>query len=177
MNVNFPACLAFVLAEEGGFVDNPDDPGGATNAGITLETFQDWHDGATVEALKNISHAEIEGIYFDQYWTSVAGDKLPAGLDLMVFDHGVTAGPRRSALLLQRLLGVTQDSHIGPLTIAAIGARSITELIAQLSGVQKAFYRSRPGFSEFGDGWIARLERRTKAALAMTGPQQPKETT
>ena len=180
MKGNFPACLAFTigpsafgpLGEEGGWSDNPADPGGATQRGITIGTYRGWcaRNGLpapSVDDLRLMPDSQRTVIYHDGYWRTVAGDALPLGIDLMLFDFGVDAGPGRSAEILQRAVGVAEDGAIGPVTLAAISALDAREVIARLAVGQINHYRADPDFGTFGNGWIARTERRRMAALAM----------
>jgi hypothetical protein len=103
----FADCLAFTLQAEGGFVDNPADPGGATNMGVTLATFRQWLDDPRAGAgqLRDMARSTAAAIYRGLYWNPLRADLLPPGVDLMVFDFGVNAGIWRSARLLQRAIG------------------------------------------------------------------------
>lgn len=169
MIANFPTCLAFVLAQEGGWSDDPSDPGGATQKGITLRTLQSFRHGATVEDLKNISDALVSMIYRRQYWAIMGCDNLPGGVDLMVFNFGTNAGPARSVMYLQVIAGVKQDGRDGAMTEAAIGKTPPTTVITKLAGLQRAHYRADPGFERFGDGWLAREDRAVAAAIQLIG--------
>lgn len=168
MNTLFPECLAFTLAEEGGWSDNAADPGGATNKGITLRTFQSFLHGATVDDLRIISPAMVSTIYHREYWQIMGCDNLPGGIDLMIFDFGVNAGPARSVMYLQTVAGVRRDGIDGAITQAAVAKMSVSETIAKLNGLQVAHYRALPDFNRFGDGWLARSERRVKRALGLS---------
>lgn len=165
---NFEACLQFTLRAEGGFSDNPADPAGATNMGITEATLARWR-GEPVNAndVRDLTEAEAAAIYRCDYWNRVQGDALPAGVDLAVFDMGVNAGVRESAKLLQAAVGTVQDGAIGPVTLAAVRAQKPFLLIGDLCDRQAAFYRSLPAFPTFGRGWLARTEARRAAAMAL----------
>jgi lysozyme family protein len=166
----FPIALAFTLDQEGGFSDNPDDPGGATMHGVTLATFQKFVPNATVADLKAIPDFAVSFIYWLDYWREMRCDDLPSGVDLSVWDFGVNAGPARSIEMLQQAVGADVDGDLGPLTLAAVGKMAATDLVTKLNGLQVAYYQSLPTFSEFGAGWLARSERRLKAALAAAVP-------
>ena len=168
----FDPCLAFTLAQEGGFTDDPKDPGGATNHGITLATLRDYADNANLGAddLRNVSMTIVQAIYGADFWNRLRCDALPAGVDLMVFDHGVNAGPFRSATVLQAaagLAGADLDGVIGPQSLTAIGKADPATLIADLAARQRAYYQARADFAAYGDGWLARLDRRQAQASAM----------
>ena len=169
MTDRYPLCAAFTRKEEGGFVNNPRDPGGATMQGVTIATFRHWrHDPlATVQQLRGIQPAEWNAIMATGYWQPPQCQALPAGVDLMVFDMAVNSGPRASAQLLQQAACVTQvDGWIGPGTLAAIKALDPGDVLDRLAALQEAFYRRLAGFVTFGDGWLARLDRRIEAASA-----------
>lgn len=168
----FPECLAFTLAQEGGYVDDPYDPGGATNMGITLVTLQHWdHDPALgPEAVQDLSRQTAASIYGALYWNAVRGDALSDGVDLSVFDFGVNAGTRCSAKLLQAVLGfdsAEEDGWIGKLTLAALLEANPAQVIGSLAERQAGYYRSLAEFDRYGQGWLARTERRKQAAIAM----------
>src|SRR5437868_10417311 len=152
---DFDTCLAFTLREEGGFVDDPDDPGGATNMGITLATLRTWTDNpnAGVAQVRAITARTAVAIYGALYWNPIRGDALPCGVDLSVFDFGVNAGPPRSAILLQEALGFEGDDVdgcIGPQTLAAARQADSRNLVEELASRQAAYYRALSDFSEFG---------------------------
>ena len=165
----FDRCLETVLRQEGGFVDHPRDPGGATNMGITLATLRAFRDAeVTADDVRDLTRAEAREIYRARYWTPMRCADLPAGLDLMVFDFGVNAGPSRAVRLLQRVAGVSADGSIGPITLAAARAVPAGGLVEAMAEGRLDYYRGLDGFATFGRGWTARVEEVRRAALAMT---------
>ena len=166
---NFDPCLAFVLAAEGGYIDDPLDPGGATNLGITLKALTDWrHSAVTKQDVMSLSRDEAAAIYRAHYWNVVRGESLPAGVDLMVFDAAVNLGAGRSARMLQAIVGTTQDGSIGPATVAAIVAARPTDTIEALATKRSDYYHSLSTFDHFGAGWIKRVTNAKALALQMT---------
>jgi lysozyme family protein len=167
----FDACLELVLAAEGGFVNHPADPGGATNLGITQRTLSEFREAeVTVEDVRHLTRAEAREIYRARYWTPMRCADLPAGIDLMVFDFGVNAGPGRSVRLLQRHAGVAADGSVGPITLAAVRACRAPELIGRLAEGRLAYYRGLDTFPTFGLGWTRRVDHARQAALSMAEP-------
>ncbi len=163
----FDACLPIILKHEGGYVDHPADPGGATNLGITHITLA-AHRGkpVTKQDVRNLTKAEAAEIYRASYWNAVRADALPPGLDLAVFDFAVNSGPGRAAKTLQRVLGVPQDGVIGPQTLAAIGrAPGVATIIMDLCDARMMFLRGLPTFGTFGKGWTRRVNEIEEAAL------------
>lgn len=174
----FGACLAFTLGEEGGYVDNVQDPGGATNMGITLATLRDWtgQPDLAASAIEALTQEAAAGIYGADYWNRLRCDAMLAGIDLMVFDFGVNAGCSGSARLLQRAVGLSGgavDGCIGPVTLGCVAAVDPASVLAILMSAQQSYYRRCPDFASFGGAWLARTERRYSAAQAMTASCAP----
>jgi lysozyme family protein len=169
-NTNFPACLDIVLAKEGGYVDHPADPGGATNLGITLATLSAWRGKPVSKAeICALTRDEAAEIYRARYWTPLRCGDLPRGLDLAVFDYGVNSGIGRPARALQKILGVGQDGVIGPVTLAAVGQRDPAELVETLCDERLVFLRSLKTWPTFGRGWTSRVEDVRARARVMAG--------
>jgi len=167
---NFDACLSFTFRHEGGYCNVPGDSGGPTNYGITIGTLSAFYGRiCTVEDVEKLSQEVAKLIYQRDYWNPTACGSLPAGVDLMVFDFGVTAGPTTSVRMLQKLLGCVADGNAGAKTLAAVAAKPTPYLVSQLAAAQQTFYHARPGFSEFGAGWIDRTLARKNIALGMVG--------
>lgn len=165
---NFQAALARVLEHEGGFSDHPKDPGGATNLGVTLRTWREWvHRPVTVEELKKLTPATVAPLYEKKYWRIANCDSLPAGLDYLVFDFAVNAGPGRAVKTLQSALGVTADGVVGPKTLAAISAVGVEKTIELFTEERLKFYKSLHTFDVFGKGWTRRSEEASEAAKTM----------
>ena len=94
MNRNFERALSLVLEHEGGYVDHPRDPGGATNLGITLDTLSSWLGRVATKAdVLALKVSDVGPIYRRRYWDTIEGDELPDGLDYAVFDFAVNSGP------------------------------------------------------------------------------------
>jgi lysozyme family protein len=170
MDRNFQRALSRVLRHEGGFVDHPKDPGGATNRGVTLATFRAYvkADG-TVADLKNITDEQVSTVYYRHYWAAVNAHQLPAGIDCAVFDFAVNSGPKRAAQYLQGVLGVNQDGRVGPKTIAAAEAADHASVVNELCDDRLAFLKRLKTWKTFGKGWTRRVEDVRKTALSWVG--------
>lgn len=181
MKANFARALPLVLAHEGGFVNHPKDPGGATNKGITLANFKRYVDpNGDVDDLKRITDAEVEDVYYDHYWRAVKGDELPSGVDYAVFDFGVNSGPSRAIKYLQKSVGVEDDGALGPVTLAAVRKMDASVIIDKLCDRRMAFLRALQTWDTFGKGWSARVagvrkhaHEMAKADPAMSAPTTP----
>lgn len=177
MDRNFDRSLTAVLKHEGGYVNNPKDPGGPTNLGVTLANFRRFvkPDG-TIADLKALTIEQAAVVFRREYWDEVMASDLPDGIDLVVFDFAVNSGPSRAAKLLQRLVGVSQDGKIGPKTIKAASATSPTKLISDYSAARQEFLEGLGTFSTFGKGWTTRV-RETKALALEFAAQTPEAAT
>lgn len=159
---NYKASLALVLAHEGGFVNHPKDPGGATNQGVTQKVYDAYRkvNGLPLQSVKFITSVEVAEIYQKQYWRLVRGDSLPSGLDYAVFDFGVNSGVSRAVRYLQRLVGVEDDGIIGNETLGAVydaAKRDEEALIINYCANRMIFLKSLGTFSTFGKGWTRRV--------------------
>lgn len=171
MRENFKASLAAVLKHEGGFVDHPRDPGGATNMGITFATLKRWRGQPITKAdVKALTRSEASEIYRKWYWDKVRGDDLPAGIDLVAFDGMVNSG-NRGAKWVQRALGVPMDGNIGPLTIAAAKEADAAAIITAASAYRMEFLRELETWPAFGKGWTRRVTEVQTEALDMADAQ------
>jgi lysozyme family protein len=159
--------MPHVFKVEGGYVDHPRDPGGATNLGVTLATLRAWRKKPVSKAdVKALSHEEATAIYKYQYWDKVAGDSLPAGLDYAMFDFGINSGPSRAVKFLQRILGVKVDGVIGAMTLEAVTKHPTVHLIKRLCDDRIAWMRRLKTWDTFGKGWTRRVEHVRATALS-----------
>jgi lysozyme family protein len=164
--VNFAPSLAAVLIHEGGFVCNPNDPGGATCKGVTQAVYDDWRASHSLssQSVREIAEAEVEAIYFKLYWNAVRADDLPSGVDYCTFDFSFNSGPNRAIRFLQRVSGVAEDGKIGPQTLAAVNNVPPLRLIDKLCDLRLQFLQSLSTWKFFGKGWSRRVsEVRAKA--------------
>lgn len=175
----FEAALAHVLAMEGGWTNDPHDPGGPTNLGITLSVFAAWkgltltdaNRQALMEELKRLDAAAVRPIYRERYWIPSRAGDLPPALAVMHFDAAVNHGVSGAARMLQQALGVSVDGKIGPQTLAAAHGQPVAEVIDRYADIRRARYRSLSHFWRFGRGWLRRVDRTVLAArqIASTG--------
>lgn len=111
---NFDMAIGKVLEHEGGYVNDPADPGGETNFGISKRNFPNLD-------IKNLTVDQAKEIYRTNYWNKVWGDQINDDeLALNVFDFAVNAGTGTSARIIQEVVGAGVDGVIGNMTVAAI---------------------------------------------------------
>lgn len=170
----FAVALKHVLDMEGGFSDDPYDPGGPTNRGITLSEFAKWRSetlDATSRArlisdLKRIPDALVSEIYAKRYWLPSSSPELPGAIAVMHFDASVNHGVGGAIRLLQAALGVDVDGEVGPVTLDAARRFSPQGIITRYAELRRRRYRALPHFWRFGRGWLRRVD--TTEALAIS---------
>lgn len=168
MQSNFNHCLELVLAHEGGYVNDPRDPGGMTNLGVTKRAWEAYAGHAVDEAfMRALTPASVAPFYKAQYWNKIKGDALPAGVDCAVFDYAVNSGTSRAAKALQQAAGVLVDGAIGPATLAAVAQTNHSALIAQICTLRQSFLQNLSTFPTFGKGWTRRVSEVRNEAHAL----------
>lgn len=174
MKANFESALDHVLAFEGGYVDHPDDPGGATNLGITRATLARYHGRPVSKAeVRALDPATAKNIYRRFYWQALRCDEMPAGVDLALFDGGVNQGTGRAARLLQAALKVSVDGIIGPVTLGAARSADPPKLLNEFMAQRmRAYGRLSRLFRTFGLGWSRRLMAAHGAAQRLMAEAQ-----
>ncbi len=170
MKDNFKKALELVLHHEGGYVDHPKDPGGATNYGVTKKVYERYLGReCTKDEVKEMPMEAVREIYKRKYWDKIRGDDLPAGLDWCVFDFAVNAGVSRASKLLQGFLATSVDGVIGSGTLKAIDnyPTTIKGVIETYTAQRSQFYRTLKNYDTFGKGWDRRCYETRKTAVEM----------
>lgn len=186
---------ASIVAREGGYVNDPDDPGGATNHGVTLATMRrlglDLTRNGTVTAqdVRALTSGQAVDIFVENFYRKSRVAELPVILQPSVFDMYVNAGGN-AVRILQRLIrdmriDVTVDGVIGPKTIAAAGAaaaaapdhlvdaygiarRNYYYNLADVRTASRKFARRQDGGK---GGWILRAEEFIAPRFHLTDAQ------
>jgi lysozyme family protein len=159
---NFARCLAFTLGAEGGFSNNPADPGNWTGGAIGCGALHGTKYGISAAAYPDLNIAQLsedqaEAIYKRDYWTVLHGDDLALPIALVAFDAAVIAGPRRAVMWLQQAANTAPDGVLGPATLAALHAAD-PRLIAQDALARRLDFLTRlPAWQSFSLGWSRRV--------------------
>ncbi|TPW31457.1 N-acetylmuramidase [Martelella alba] len=175
----FTECLALILAEEGGYSNHPKDPGGATMRGVIQRVYDTYRQskGLATQNVRQISEDELQAIYRERYWNLVHGDRLPPGIDLVVFDGAVNSGPAQSVKWLQRSVNdlrssssqIGVDGLIGPETLNAIvSCPDHRALVNHICNRRLAMLKRLSTWPTFKGGWSARVSHMRANGLTMT---------
>jgi lysozyme family protein len=161
----FETALAFTLRREGGYVNDPDDLGGATNYGITQSVY-DAHrrrHAHVAAPVRSITLAEVREIYRRNYWEGArcsAFATVRPRLALAHFDAAVNLGIGQASVCLQRALGVKADGVAGPVTLAAAErcdeSAVVSAYLRERARVYRVIAERRPALRKFLAGWLAR---------------------
>jgi lysozyme family protein len=155
-----------VLQNEGGYVDNPKDPGGATNLGCTKAIWEQYvGHSVTKDDIKALTPEDVEPLYRTKYWDAISGDDLPVGVDYAVFDFAINSGPSRAAKALQAVLSVNADGRIGPATLSALETANPRDVVTSVCEARLAFLQSLPTYDNFGKGWSRRVSEVERTAF------------
>lgn len=156
---NFPhPILAFTLGCEGGDVDDPRDPGGATRNGITQATYDAWRRGRgqPLRSVFTMEAAERDAVYRARFWDAVGGDVLAPGPDLAAFDFAVNSGPARARAALTACTGLAPPEAVG-----------------RICAIRRSFVTGLRSFAVFGRGWQARIAACEALALRLAHGEAP----
>lgn len=189
------AIATAIVRREGGYVNDPDDPGGATKFGVTIHTMRrlgldlDGDGRITAQDVQRLSMAEAVEIFLRHYYKAPKIDRLPERLRASVFDMYVNAGSN-AVKILQRLLNETGllgvdlvvDGVLGPLSLKAAHAadEAMADYLRDAYGIARRdyYYRiadRRPASRKYArrrdggkGGWITRAEEFIASAFHLT---------
>lgn len=146
----FDRAFDLLIGHEGGYVNNPDDPGGETNFGISKRAYPG-------EDIRNLTIDRAKQIYRRDYWNKISGDKLPPKIAFLTFDAAVNSGVSQAVKWLQEAVGTTRDGVIGPKTITAAWAAASTDVALKMLDFRLAFLERLSTYAVFGRGWRRRI--------------------
>lgn len=144
-----------LIGHEKGYSNDPKDPGGETNFGISKRSYPHLD-------IKSLTLADAKAIYLKDFWNRGRMSELPPGLAFDVFDTAVNSGIGQSIRFLQRAVGVADDGVVGPLTMAAIKRHDTESLQARFNGERLDFMTKLSTWDVHGRGWARRVASNLK---------------
>lgn len=152
--MTFDEAFDRLIAHEGGYVNHPADPGGETNWGITKRVaMEHGYQGS----MRELTRQQAKDIYRQAYWYRAQADKYDSAIGFQVFDAAVNHGIGNAVRFLQRAVGVADDGQVGPRTLAAIAAMSVTDVLMRFNAERLEFYTKLSTWDTFGKGWARRV--------------------
>ncbi len=155
--MTFDEAFTLLIGHEGGYVNNPADPGGETKFGISKRSYPGEDiAGMTLERAKLLARRD--------FWGPAGCDATPASIKFDLFDTAYNSGPRKAVQLLQRAVGETDDGVLGPHTLMAAQTMDPERLAARFNGWRLDFMNDLPQWPSFARGWSQRIAENLKKA-------------
>lgn len=151
--LSFDEAFDRLIGNEGGYVNDPRDPGGETNWGITKRVAMAH---GYMGAMQSMTRDQAKKIYLTSYWNVIGPDVHPA-IKFQVFDFAVNAGVETAIRKLQAAVNVATDGRWGPISAAALKAMSIDVVLMRFAAVRLQYYTSLSHWPDFGKGWARRI--------------------
>ena len=155
--MNFDKAFERLIGHEGGYVNDPRDPGGETKFGISKRSYP-------AEDIKGLTLERAKAIYRRDFWGVAGCDAVPDAMKFDLFDMAVNSGPVTAIKTLQRSAGVTPDGLLGPITLQALNSTPAPRLVARFNGHRLDFMTDLKTWSVFGKGWAKRVASNLKEA-------------
>lgn len=146
----FERAFLVLIGHEGGYVNDPDDPGGETKYGISKRAYP-------TEDIAAITLERAQYLYRHDFWDRIRGDELPYAVALPLFDFAVNSGVHEAVLALQRAVGAITDGIIGPKTIETVARRSAKATVIDLQAERLVLVARLKTFPKYGRGWSRRV--------------------
>jgi lysozyme family protein len=159
--MNFNQAFDRLLGNEGGYVNDPNDPGGETNWGISKRSYPNVD-------IKALTREGAKRIYRTDFWDRTSMDDYDPAIAFQVFDIAVNSGIETAVRMLQRAAGVADDGHVGAITIAAVKALSVTDMLMLLIAERLEFWAKLSTWDRFGRGWSRRAAQDLRYAAQDT---------
>ncbi|OTG87682.1 hypothetical protein B9T31_04075 [Acinetobacter sp. ANC 4558] len=165
MSLSFEEVFERLIGHEGGYVNHPKDPGGETNWGITLGTARA---NGYLGSMRSMSRNQAKEIYRSAYWDRAKCSQYDAAIGYQMFDAAVNHGIGNAIRMLQRAVSVADDGKIGSLTLNAIKAKTVDDVLVLFNAERLEFYTKLNTFPTFGRGWTRRVAGNLRYAAGDT---------
>jgi len=150
VSIKFLTAINRVLGHEGGYVNNPKDPGGETNWGISKRSYPNV-------SISTLTRNQAVAIYYRDFWLKAHCEELSDGAGYQLVDSAVNSGISQSIRFMQRALGVAEDGVYGPVTLEAMRKNTETDFIMLFLAERLDFMTKLKGWETFGRGWARRI--------------------
>jgi len=150
--MTFDQAFERLIGLEGGYVNDPHDPGGETKYGISRRSYPG-------EMIRTITLAHAKEIYLRDYWGPTGCESVPDAIKFDLFDMAVNSGVGTAIKTLQRTVGVDDDGNLGPVTLQAVVSMPALRFVARFNGARLQFMSALPTWPSFGRGWANRIAK------------------
>lgn len=146
----FDVFIERLLSHEGGYVNDPKDPGGETQWGISKRSYPTLN-------IRKLTRAQAIEIYRRDFWERSRADDLPPAVGFQLLDAAVNSGIGQATRWLQQAVGVADDGVIGPVTLGALRIADPSDLVMRFNAARLDFMTRLGGWDRFGKGWARRI--------------------
>lgn len=147
--MNFDTAFERVLGHEGGYINDPQDPGGETNWGISKASYPNLN-------IRTLTRDLAKSIYLADFWNRIHADQLPPAVAFQAFDFAVNSGIEPSVRALQRAANVPDDGYWGQVTAHAVQTTPTDKLVMRFVAERLEFWCNLGTWARFGKGWARR---------------------
>ncbi len=147
---DFDRAFDRLIGSEGGYVNDPNDPGGETNWGISKRSYPNVD-------IKNLTREQAATIYYRDFWNRIHADAMPFALAFQTFDFAVNSGIETAVRYLQKALGVADDGYWGPVTMQAVASADVDYAVMRVNAYRLIYMTKLSGWGNFGRGWARRI--------------------
>lgn len=155
--MNFDTAFDKLIGHEGGYSNNPLDPGGETKYGICKRVYP-------AEDIVNLTLDRAKALYFRDYWGPAGCEAMPEVAKFHIFDMAVNSGVRTTIRMVQRVVGEVEDGILGSNTLQAIQAMPSSKFVAWLNAERLLLMSDLKTWPAFGRGWAKRIAANLKDA-------------
>jgi len=139
-----------LLGHEGNYSNDPNDPGGETNWGISKRSYPNL-------IIKELTREDAFNIYKRDFWNRIEADKLPDGISFQLFDFAVNSGIETAIRYFQRSLNIADDGYWGPISSLAASKSSEPDMIMNFNAERLDFMTRLSNWNSAGKGWARRI--------------------
>lgn len=144
-----------IMGHEGGYVNNPNDPGGETNWGISKRAYPNL-------VISKLTRENAKEIYYHDFWLVIDAKDLPKSVTFQLFDFAVNSGIQTAIRYFQRALGVADDGQWGPVSQSAASKTTETDMIMRLNAERLEFMTKLKNWPNASVGWARRIAQNLK---------------
>lgn len=160
--MDFSTAFDRLIGHEGGFSDDAKDPGNWTGGRVNVGELKGTKFGIAANTyggldIKNLTMAQAKEIYYRDWWLKAGADEIDGAIVYQLWDFAVNAGMGTAKRCLQRAVGVADDGKVGPRTIQAVRAMSVTDVLMRFNAQRLRFYTSLSTWQTYGKGWTNRV--------------------
>jgi len=148
--MDFDQAFTRLIGHEGGYVNDPRDPGGETKFGISRGAYPG-------EDIAGMTLERAKLLYRRDYWDSMQAEQFPEAVRFEVFDMAVNMGVVQAIKIVQRAVDSTPDGIVGPMTLKGIRSADPAQLLRRVQGMRLRHYTDLKTFPAFGAGWVRRV--------------------